>query len=116
MTLEECYNAMKGDYADVIARLRSDDRVKKFLVRVPDDPSYSQLCAALEKKDAAEAFRAAHTLKGVCKNLSLTGLAYSTSILTEALRDKTEISQEITELFKNVKKDYTLTMACIHML
>lgn len=107
---------MKGDYDDVISRLRTDDRVKKFLVKLLSDPSYSQLCAALEAKNAEEAFRAAHTLKGVCKNLSLSGLAYSTSNLTEALRGKTEIGDDVDPLFKKVKKDYSLTIACIQML
>ena len=54
--------------------------------------------------------------KGVSKNLSLTGLAYSTSNLTEALRGKTELTDDIDPLFKKVKKDYALTMACIQML
>ncbi|MCI9407532.1 MAG: Hpt domain-containing protein [Clostridia bacterium] len=116
MTVKECYEVMKGDYDDVMSRLRSDDRVKKFLLKVLDDPSFSQLCDAMAAKNADEAFRAAHTLKGVSKNLSLTGLAYSTSNLTEALRGKTELTDDIDPLFKKVKKDYALTMACIQML
>lgn len=109
---------MKGDYDDVMSRLRTDDRVRKFLLKVPDDPSYSQLCTAMQERNVEEAFRAAHTLKGVSKNLSLTGLAYSSSNLTEALRGKTEFPdpEEIDPLFKKVKKDYSLTTACIQML
>ena len=34
MTVKECYEVMKGDYDDVMSRLRSDDRVKKFLLKV----------------------------------------------------------------------------------
>lgn len=116
MTVKECYEVMKGDYDDVISRLRTDERVKKFLLKVLDDTSFSTLCNALQEKNAEEAFRAAHTLKGVSKNMSLTSLAYSSSNLTEALRGKTEISDEVEPLFKKVKKDYALTMACIQML
>ena len=79
MTVKECYEVMKGDYDDVISRLRTDDRVKKFLLKVLDDTSFSTLCKALEEKNIEEAFRAAHTLKGVCKNLSIDNLAYSAS-------------------------------------
>lgn len=107
---------MKGDYDDVMSRLRTDDRIKKFLLKVLDDPSFTTLCNALEKKDLEEAFRAAHTLKGVCKNMSLTNLAYSSSNLTEALRGRQTYGEDINELFKKVKKDYALTMACIQML
>ena len=116
MTVKECYEVMKGDYDDVMSRLRTDERIKKFLLKVLSDPSFTNLCNALENKDVEEAFRAAHTLKGVCKNMSLTGLAYSASNLTEALRGKTEIGDDVDALFKKVKKDYALTMACIQML
>ena len=116
MTVKECYEVMKGDYDDVISRLRTDDRVKKFLLKVLDDTSFSTLCKALEEKNIEEAFRAAHTLKGVCKNLSIDNLAYSASNLTEALRGRKDYGDDIDPLFKKVKKDYALTMACIQML
>ena len=116
MTVKECYEIMKGDYDDVLSRLRTDERIKKFLMRVPDDTSFVELCNALEKKDLESAFRAAHTLKGVSKNLSLSNLAYSSSNLTEALRGRTEYGDDIEPLFKKVKKDHALTIACIQML
>ena len=116
MTVKECYEVMKGDYDDVISRLRTDDRVKKFLLKVLDDTSFSTLCKALEEKNIEEAVRAAHTLKGVCKNLSIDNLAYSASNLTEALRGRQDYGDDIDPLFKKVKKDYALTMACIQML
>lgn len=116
MTVKECYEVMKGDYDDVISRLRTDERVKKFLLRVVDDTSFANLTEAIENKNVEEAFRAAHTLKGVSKNMSLTGLAYTSSLLTEALRGKTEFSEEVDPLYKKVKKEYSLTMACIQML
>ena len=112
MTVKECYEVMKGDYDDVISRLRTDERVKKFLLKVLSDPSYNMLCDAIAAKNAEEA----HTLKGVCKNMSLTALAYSASNLTEALRGKTEIGEDVDPLFKKVKKDYSLTIACIQMI
>ena len=58
MTVKECYEVMKGDYDDVLSRLRTDERIKKFLLRVLDDMSFTQLCNALEIRDMEEAFRA----------------------------------------------------------
>lgn len=116
MTVEKCYEAMKGDYRDVLSRLVTDERVKKFLLRVPQDPSFSQLCTAMDNKNMEEAFRAAHTLKGICKNLALTALAYSSSNLTEALRGRDSYGDDLDPLLKKVKKDYALTIACIQML
>ena len=116
MTVEKCYEVMKGDYKDALSRLITDERIKKFLVKLLSDNSFTQLCDAMEKKNMEEAFRAAHTLKGVSKNLSLTALAYSSSNLTEALRDRSEYGEDLEELLKKVKKDYALTIACIQML
>ena len=116
MTVKECYEIIKGDYADVLSRLRDDGRIKKFLLKVVDDPSFTRLCNAINAKDMEEAFRAAHTLKGVCKNMALTDLAYSASNLTEALRPGRETGEDVDALFKKVKRDYALTMACIQML
>ena len=116
MTVEKCYEVMKGDYKDAVSRLVTDERIKKFLLKLLNDPSFSALNDAMEKGNAEEAFRAAHTLKGVCKNLSITALAYSASNLTEALRGKKEKDEKAEELFKKVKKDYALTISAIQML
>ena len=115
MTVEKCYEIMKGDYKDVLSRLMTDDRIKKFLLKMLNDPSFSELTAALENGDMEEAFRAAHTLKGVSKNLAITPLASSAGNLTEALRGKKEYNADIEALFKKVKKDYSLAITAIQM-
>ena len=116
MTVEKCYEVMKGDYKDVLSRLVTDERIKKFLIKMLSDPSFVQLCDAMDKKNMEDAFRAAHTLKGISKNLALTALASSSGNLTEALRNKHEYDDEIESLMKKVRKDYALTLACIQML
>lgn len=86
MTLQECYAALGGDYADVTARLRSERLVKKFALRFLEDKSYELLCSSMEAKNYEDAFRAAHTIKGICQNLSFTRLLESSSAMSEALR------------------------------
>ncbi len=86
MNIEECYEKMGGNYADVINRLRKETLVTKFLVRFPEDPSYGELAESIDKGDTETAFRAAHTLKGVCQNLGLEKLFVSADEATEALR------------------------------
>ena len=64
-----------------------------------------------ERKDA---FRAAHTLKGVCANLSFDRLFSSADQLTELLRSETEtIPPNAFSLLEIVKEDYTLTVDSI---
>ena len=69
MTVKECYEAMGGDYEDVMRRLRKDERVEKFLMKVLDDKSFQLLTDSMAARNMDEAFRAAHTLKGICQNL-----------------------------------------------
>ena len=71
MDVKQCYEKMGGDYDDVMSRLRTDERIKKFLLKVAEDKSFDNLCENLKTRNIEEAFRAAHTLKGVGLNLSL---------------------------------------------
>ncbi len=43
MTLEECYVALEGSYADAISRLRSEKLVRKFALKFLNDGSYQLL-------------------------------------------------------------------------
>lgn len=72
MNINECYQAMGADYEEVFGRLRNEKLIAKFVLKFPDDPSFSQLKNSLAEKNTKEAFRAAHTLKGVAQNLGFT--------------------------------------------
>ncbi len=65
MSLATCYTALGGNYEGVLGRLRSERLVQKFVLKFLNDGSYELLCQSLENKNREEAFRAAHTLKGV---------------------------------------------------
>lgn len=58
----------------------------KYLLRFADDGNYQQLCSSVEKEDCKGAFAAAHTLKGVCGNLSITGMEQLLKEQVEYLR------------------------------
>ena len=116
MTIQEAYARMGGNYDDVMSRLRADDRIKRFLLKVADDKSFATLCEMLAAHNMEEAFRAAHTLKGVSSNLSLTRLYDSDNEITEALRGKTEYDPSVEPLLDKVKADYALTVECIRAI
>lgn len=111
MNLQECYIAMEGDYDDVINRLRSERLVQKFILKFLDDGSYDLLIKSLESENYEDAFRASHTIKGVCQNLSLPKLMDSSSKLTEALRSGW--TPEAAGLVEQVKLDYQQTISAI---
>jgi HPt (histidine-containing phosphotransfer) domain-containing protein len=70
----------------------------------------------LEKKEVEEAFRAAHTLKGVSQNLSLTRLYHSAAELCDAMRGKQEYEPRFETMLNTVKEDYALVTDCISKL
>lgn len=111
MTLQECYEAMGSDYDEVIGRLRSERLVQKFVLKFLDDGSYALLTESMEQENYEEAFRAAHTLKGVSQNLSLTKLYQVSSALSEALRNG--VTPEAPGLVEQVKETYAQVCAAI---
>ena len=114
MTMEECYQQLGGNYAEVSARLPSLRLVEKFVGKFREDKSFEMLCAAMKAGDREEAFRAAHTLKGVCANLSFTRLLDSASRLTEALRPAADaIPAGASALLEEVRRDYEETVRAI---
>ena len=86
-------------------RLRSEERILKFLKMVLKDTSFKDLCDAMEEQDYEKAFRAVHTLKGVLLNLGLTVQGRYAAALTEALRGRQE-NEEIKPLFTQLVSSY----------
>ena len=86
MTLQEFYAQIGGSYADTVRRLCSESFVLRFVKKYPANPSFDELCEAVDRSDWESAFRAAHTLKGVSQNLGFDNLYEPAVVVTEALR------------------------------
>ena len=114
MDLKECYNSIGADYEDVLRRLMNERLVRKFVLKFLDDGSFGDLCRSLKEGNGEEAFRAAHTLKGVCQNLGFTSLYEAAHVLTEKLRGRQTDGCE--ELMNRVAEEYEKTVAAIKML
>lgn len=114
MTLQECYEKMHGDYADIMKRLNNEALVSRLLVKFLDSVECADCGNAIKAKDMKHAFMAAHTIKGVALNLSLTELAKSASALTELLRPQQMIDESKTEeLYSAMVADYNHVCAVI---
>ncbi len=112
MTLEECYTSLEGDYKSVVTRLTSERLVQKFVFKFLDDPSHDNLHKSIESGNYDEAFRAAHTIKGVCQNLSFDKLYKSSNSLAEVLRSGVW-NDEYNDIVEQLDKDYEQTVAAI---
>ena len=114
MTIQECYQVLGGDYAQVEKRLPGIHLIRRFIAKFLDDGSYPELCRAMEQGQTEEVFRAAHTLKGVSANLGFDRLTASSGELTELLRGRTDgIPTEVVPLLDMVRQDYELTADAI---
>ena len=111
MTVQECYESMGSNFEDVLGRMGSEAMVKRFALKFPDDPSYGNLVKAVEEQNAEEAFRAAHTLKGICLNLGLDRLYKVSALLTEKLRGREFDGYQ--EAYGEVQKEYRNTIDAI---
>lgn len=111
MKIRECYEQMGADYDNVLSRLGSDAIVERFARKFLEEKTFDNLKEAMEKRDAEEAFRAAHTLKGICLNLGFDNLFTVSSELTEKLRPRTLEGSE--ELLQKVQEQYDITVQAL---
>lgn len=88
---------------------------EKFLFRFPEDQNYAKIMEAVKANQIEDAFTAAHTLKGLCGNLSLSKLYEKVSEVTERFRAKQmpgreelaaleTVYQETLELIASIKE------------
>ena len=114
MTIQECYLCLGGDYEEALRGIPSAAMIDRFVRKFLDDKSYEQLIEAVDSSNRAAAFRAAHTLKGVCANLRFTMLKNSVSVLTELLRlDSDNIPADAMPALDKVTADYQATVGAI---
>lgn len=114
MTVKECYESMESDYEGVMGRMGSEEMVKRFALKFLDDPSYLNLEKAIQEQNAEEAFRAAHTIKGLCLNLGFDRLYKVSAELTEKLRGRELDGYEA--LYGKVQTEYKNTIDAIQKM
>lgn len=115
MTIVECYDVIGGDYEGVYGRMmRKESLVIKFAKKFLEDDSYQKLKESLAAGNVEEAFRAAHTLKGVAQNLGFVTLYEPGSELAEILRGGSMEGSD--ELMARITEAYEKTAAALREL
>jgi hypothetical protein len=83
----------------------------KFLKRFIEDESFQNMQGMFQQGNLEEAFKAAHTLKGLIANLGLDGIMGSVSPITEILRGGSD--EGVAELMKQAGKEYELVIGIL---
>lgn len=113
MNVQTFYEKIGGNYAETMGRLMTEERILRFVRKFPADGSFNALKDALARSSQEEAFRAAHTLKGVAQNLGFTALYERASAVTEVLRGG---SMDVTAFISDLESVYRLTVESISAL
>jgi len=87
----DALQAFGANVTDGMTRcLGREDFYLRLVRMIPSDRNFERLADAIGTNDLAAAFEAAHALKGVLANLSLTPILTPTAEMTELLRARTE--------------------------
>lgn len=117
MNIKEFYNVIEGNYDDVLRRLMKEERIVKYVSKFASDSSFDTLKKTLEEKDYPEAFRAAHTLKGISQNLGFDRLFAVSSELSELLRGgECSDTDKARSLSEQVGEEYEKIISATGML
>ena len=111
--MSDFYKTVGGDMNDVLDRLEDIDMVKENLLDFSEDVSYSELLQCLGDNDIKGAFRAAHTLKGICYTFGIGRLGDDASAVCEELRHGVPPSREMTE---RLAEEYRRTLEALGRL
>lgn len=100
LTVEKLKN-FGADTDEGLGRVLGNEALYLRLVNmIPNEENFDRLAKAIEQNDLDSAFAAAHALKGVLGNLSLTKMYEKCSGITELLRSRTQTdySTQLSEL------------------
>ena len=111
MGMCELYDAMGVEYDDVLALLRREDRIKLYFTQMMEDPSFRELDRAMAEQEYSAAFKAAHTIKGMCVNLMIEPLAKASIALVECLRSEPVDETEAASLYARLRNEHDLLLS-----
>lgn len=104
------------NYEEGVKRFAGNAAIyEKFLLKFKEDTSFEELDHAMEDQDFGTAFTAAHTLKGVCGNLSMNEMYHELVPFVELLRNGSDIESAV-EFYPRVKECYRQLMHALNEL
>ncbi len=96
--------------------MNKEEMFMRFVGKFLDEDSFHKLSAAVREKDYEEAFKHAHTLKGVSANLGLTNVFECAGAVTDELREAPYDEDAIENIMTDLSEKYKKTVEVIEKL
>lgn len=115
--MREQLQTLGVQYDEVLGRfLGKEDFYLRMLKKFLDDKNFEGLEQTVAEKNWQEAFKYAHTIKGLCGNLGLDGILDSVAPLTEELRNEPYNESVIAEYAAHALQEYRKAVEVIAAL
>lgn len=115
--MREQLETLKIQYDEVLGRfLGKEDFYLRMLKKFLDDKNFEGLEQSTQEKNWQEAFKYAHTIKGLCGNLGLDGILEYVVPLTEELRNEPYNEQLIADYMAGAVQEYRKAVEVIAAL
>lgn len=115
MIVRTFYDSIGENYDEVFDRIGNDKWIEKYLRKFITEDYFAALEELIIKSEWEEAFKAAHSLKGLALNLGLSQLAASSSKLCETVRHGAP-TEDISSYVACVAADYSAATSKIREL
>lgn len=86
MQVREFYKDLGEDFEEVFERIGNEQWIEKYLKKFATEAYHKKLDEAIAEQSWSEAFKMAHSIKGLAMNLGLSRLAKLSSELCEPMR------------------------------
>ena len=116
MDVKQFYLETNGNYNEALSRMMNDALIVRMISKFMSGNSVDNLIALYDNKDYRGLFSAAHTLKGVAGNLSLTPLFDIACVITEATRNSDDVNLDseiakLKEIYISIETAYNKYLA-----
>ncbi len=115
--MKEQLQTVGVNYDEVLKRfMGKEDFYRRMLKKFLDDENYEGLRQSVEEKRWSDAFKYAHTVKGLCGNLGLDGILEYAVPLTDEVRAEPYDEEKIGSYMEQVTQMYEKTRNVIESL
>lgn len=114
MTLQQVSEIVELALPETLSRFGGNEQLfLRFFKTFPSDPTWKQLCDAMQQKDYHNIEISAHTLKGVSANLGLTHFSHVCNEVVSAVRQQQydsldDLMQQATLCYDNICRGISL--------